>query len=332
MDEPVGRTIDGRPWEEPRGPHLPDRLTSIPGRLPRASWAFVVLAIANGIVLAIDRRFFFPPDPSLDPALFVRSIADLIVGLIPSVATMLFGAALFARQPSAWSTHRYVALGVVLLTVGEAMQTAWIWLRGLVEPDILATATAPSFDLSITVQAAYHVLAAIVLALGLTYVARGLRAARLRPDSASAPSRVRVIAVLILLLAASTIVVSVLTIGRFASDNPADAYLGYNAVLTVVGWLAIAAEAYLAVVVSAGVAAGERPIGAWRLGAAGVWAILLSYVIASTVSIWVYLVATPGTDFSILSWIGLGTSGIAAVGYLLLLAAFGRGLPSLIRA
>ena len=180
-------------------------------------------------------------------------------------------------------------------------------------------------------QAAYQALAAIVLALGLLYVARGLRAARLRPDDANAPARARVIAVLILLLAATTIVVSFLSISRYASDEPGVAFVWYNAIVTIVGWLTIAAEAYLAIVLSAGWAAGERPIGAWRLGSAGVWAILLSYVIASQVAIWAYLVVSPDTDFTIFSWIGLVTSTIAAVGYLLLLAAFLRGLPATAR-
>ena len=40
MTEPTGHTMDGTPWVEPRGPHLPDRLSAV-GWL---AWPFVILA------------------------------------------------------------------------------------------------------------------------------------------------------------------------------------------------------------------------------------------------------------------------------------------------
>ena len=40
MTEPTGQTIEGEPWPEARGPHLPDRLT----RIPLLVWPFVILA------------------------------------------------------------------------------------------------------------------------------------------------------------------------------------------------------------------------------------------------------------------------------------------------
>lgn len=313
MDEPVGRTIEGTPWEEPRGPHLPDRLTSLPGKLPRASWAFLALAIANGIVLAVDR--FFLPDPSLDPALFVRSIVGQVLGLIPPVATMLFGAAVFARNPSAWSTHRSVAVGVLLLAASQMMQTAGIWVRGLLDDPFGAASTA------------YSLLVAVVLAMGFVAVARGLRVARLRPDGGGSARRDQAIVVGLVLLVVWTVAVGLLALARYASDNP-DVNAWYNLVLIGASWLTIASIGYLAIVVSAGAAAGERPAAAWRLAMAGTWLIIAATTISLSVSNVAYLVVTPSTDFSILTWIGLGTSTLAAVGYLLLLAAFARGLPA----
>jgi hypothetical protein len=52
VDEPTGHTIDGTPWEEPRGPHLPDRLTAI----PLLCWPFIALAIVQLAVGVSDIR------------------------------------------------------------------------------------------------------------------------------------------------------------------------------------------------------------------------------------------------------------------------------------
>ena len=41
MTEPTGQTVDGTPWEEPRPPHLPDRVM----RVHPIAWLFVALAV-----------------------------------------------------------------------------------------------------------------------------------------------------------------------------------------------------------------------------------------------------------------------------------------------
>ena len=315
MNEPVGRTIDGVPWEEQRGPHLPDRLTSLPGRLPAVSWAFVILAVANGVALAADRRLVYPPDPALDSGIFVRTIVATISGLVPPVANVLFGAAVFACRPSAWSTLRSVAIGVVLLAAGQTMQTAGMWIRGLFD------------DPSGAAMTAYSLLVAALLAMGFIWVARGLRVARLRSDRGGSPRRGRATVVVLVLLVAWTVAVGLLALARYGSEQP-DVNLWYNAVLLAASWLTLASVGYLAIVVSAGAAAGERPAGAWRLATTGAWSIVAASTISSSVSNLAYLMVTPSADVSILTWIGLATSILAAVGSLVLLAAFARRLPS----
>jgi hypothetical protein len=325
MDEPVGHTIDGTPWEEPRGPHLPDRLTRIPRKLPRGSWAFVILAAATGLLLAFDRPLPLWPDTDADIGPYVRYVLDLILWVIPPIATILFGAALFVRHRRAWTTHGALALGLVMLAVAEAMQAASDRVAGL-----FWIVTPPADDVTFLTPGltAYTLLTMVLIAVGTVYFARGVRAARRRPELEGRSRWAVTIALVATLLTVSVAVGGLVTMWRAASEDSGDGYLAYNAAILFVNWLTFAAQAYLAVVLWAGMASGEEPAGAWRLGTVGVWAILIGAASASIATAVLFAVATPEMDLTIWSSLGLVWSIVQAAGYLLLLAAFSRGLPS----
>ena len=72
-----------------------------------------------------------------------------------------------------------------------------------------------------------------------------------------------------------------------------------------ISWLTLAAQAYLAVVMFAGMAAGEEPARAWGLGTLGVLVDPCRSASGAIANAAVYVLATPGTDFTVWSWISL---------------------------
>ena len=324
MDEPVGHTIDGTPWEEARPPHLPDPLTRVPSKLPRTSWAFVILAVATGLVLALDRVLPLWPDTETEIGRYVLAVLSVILFILPTIATILFGAALFTRHPRAWTTHRVLAVGLVLLAAAAAMRA----VNGPVAELFLLVAP-PADELTFLTPGliAYTLMTALLLTLGTFYVARGVRTARLRTDPEAGSRWTVTIALVATLLAVSSIVGGVVTILRVAGGE-GDVSLGYNVAILAISWLTLAAQAYLAVVMFAGMAAGEEPTRAWGLGTLGVWLILVGSASGAIANAVVYVLATPGTDFTVWTWISLTWTTLLVVGYVLLLAAFARGLPS----
>ena len=327
MDEPAGRTIDGTPWEEARGPHLPDRLTRFARRLPWAAWIFVGLAIANGVILTMDGGLSQLSDPAVDRVMFVRLVLGSLLALVPPITTMLFGAALFVRHPRAWTTHRVLAIGLIVLTVSETMATLTRHLS-----DVFLALTPLSDDYFITYsEIAYSASATILVALGTAAVARGLVAARKIPAGLLDSRRGRVVVTAAILLAVWSIVVNVVLVLRFTSQEQdlGAIYIVQAWLTTVLQWFVLAAATYLALVAYAGMAAVERPIRAWRFAAAGAWSILaLGNGVAVAIDGAMYAVATPQTDFSAWSWVYLLPAAGWALGSLLLLFAFASGLPS----
>ena len=88
--EPRGHTIDGTPWEEPRPPHLPDRLTSIsPWVLP-----FLVVVVFQLWLFWLDQPFGTDPRSPLEYWLDTRY-------QFAEIAGSLIGLALFLRHPDA---------------------------------------------------------------------------------------------------------------------------------------------------------------------------------------------------------------------------------------
>ena len=300
MDEPVGRTIDGTPWEEPRGPHLPDPLTQGAARIPLISWAFVGLAVIAGVWrlthLGVDSGF---------PIVI---IAIVVLGVVPDVSPFLFGAALFAHHREAWSTHRLLVIGIVLLGLAQLFVAIPTLAGGLIL----------EADVDMTMAVLLSGLAPAVLNLvGLVALARGLAGAR----TAGAATLPRPWLVVIWTTAI------VLTIGS-AYVSFLYGTLAYIVAFNIVGIGIVWTWAYMAAVTLGGRLAGDQPIGAWRFAAIGPLAIL----VGSAVQLGGYSLigATLGsvTDPSLLWGISLGAGGATAMGYLALIAAFVSGLPS----
>jgi len=237
---------------------------------------------------------------------------------------MLFGAALFACHPRAWTTHRVLVVGLVLATVSETMQTSERYLG-----DLFLAWTPPPDDFLIPPgEIVWSALATVLVALGTAMVARGLSAWRGR-EGAEGSRWLRVIASIAILVVVWSIVVSVVFVTRYAAQGVPTPYTWYAWLTSALQWFVIAAAAYLAVVAFAGMSARERPIAAWRLAAAGAWATLLfGNGFAVAIDTVTYTVATPQTDLSDWSWVYLLPATGWAVGSSLLLLAFVRGLPS----
>jgi hypothetical protein len=312
MDEPVGRTIDGTPWEEPRGPHLPDPLTRGAAGIPPISWLFIALAVVAGIWRVVRWGF--------DAALPI-DILTTVLGIVPEVAPFLFGAALFVRHRDAWSTHRTLVSGIVLLCLVELVAAIPTLAGGLVLETDGETG-------GMTVRLALSSLAPGVLTLiGLVGLGRGLSHARTQ-GVATLPRAWMVViltAGIVLTIGSAYVSSFYLSSSALALDGLTLAYL---VVSTVVGIAVVWAWAYMAAVTMGGRLGGDRPIGAWRFAAIGPLAILAAYAVQLGGYSLIGLTLGTITDPSLLRGISLGASGAAAMGNLALIAAFISGLPS----
>jgi MFS family permease len=312
VDEPVGRTIEGTPWEEPRGPHLPDPLTRGAARIPRLSWVWIAMAAFVGVWHVLQWGY----DPS-NP----RGILTTLFGIVPVIAPFLFGAALFARHRDAWWRHRILVIGVVVLSFADLAAMILALVRSV------TLGLDPEADTFSMIWLFGSVVPSVVAVLGVVVIGRGLSAARLRwgyrPTLAIA-----LIWLMGIVLAVGSVYVDVVVFGFFSLGD-SDGWTWVYAVGAVfLGVSVVLAWAYLATVTVAGRSAGERPIGAWRLASIGPLAIMLGY--ALQIGSYSLIALTLGTtnDGDLLSSISLGVTGATAMGYLALIAAFISGLPS----
>jgi hypothetical protein len=309
MDEPVGRTIDGTPWEEPRGPHLPDPLTHGAARIPLISWLFITLA-----VIAAVWRLAHSGVDSGQPIMIVIAL----LGVVTDIAPFLFGAALFARHRQAWSTHRLLVIGIVLLGLAQLVAAIPTLAGGLiVEPDVDMTVVLVLSGLT----------PAVLTLLGLWALARGLADARTAGAAPLPRAWLVVIWTAAIVMTVGSGYVSFLYFWSTALAEDLGT-LAYVVVSYIVGIGIIWTWAYLAAVTLGGRLAGDRPIGAWRFAAIGPLAILAGYAVQ--LGGYSLIGATLGsvTDLSLLWGISLGAGGATAMGYLALIAAFMSGLPS----
>ena len=315
MDEPVGRTIDGTPWEEPRGPHLPDPLTRGAAGIPPISWIFIALAAIAGIWRVVHWGF--------DPAQPIN-IVTTVLGIVPEVAPFLFGAALFVRHRDAWSTHRTLVTGIVLLCLAELVAAISTLAGGLVLETDGETG-------GMTVRLALSSLAPGVLTLiGLAGLGRGLSDARTHGVMTLPRAWTIVILTAAIVLAVGSVYVGIVFL-RFSPLAASDGLtLAYVIVSTAVGIAIVWAWAYMAAVTIGGRLTGDRPIGAWRFAAIGPLAILAAYMVQLGGYSLIGLTLGSVTDPSLLWGISLGASGAIAMGHLALIAAFIGGLPSAI--
>jgi hypothetical protein len=300
MTEPTGRTIDGEPWAEARGPHLPDRLTGI----PLLVWPFMILTAIQVVDLGVANSTALATDPFLLLQAAFRSIAD--------VTASLLGAALFLRHRNAIRAVPLLVVGVTLIAVVQALDLLRAPLLPMFEA-IWPVAADDSSSGAVLVAMFYVWAAAIIGTFGLLYLARGLDDAR-RFDAP--PARVVVTALLVVAL-----LITALGVAGYLRI-PADTVFGgpvLFALNTAVGLATLLALCYLVSIAVRGWRAGEEPSIAWGLVAlSGCLSLLVSAVVTvASVS----LVA----DFRVISPV---VSTASAIGGVALLAAFLLGLPS----
>ncbi len=269
MPEPSGGAIEGQPWDEARGPHLPDRLT----RLPLPTILFGLLAIG---MAALVVRGILSQSSTLDPYIVVQTL----VGAIPTVVAFLLPAALFLRHRDAWQTHFVLVVGTVLFGVVEILQYISPGLS-----DWFASVIPPPEDLPLVAPlgVGYSVVVGFLSAMAPFLVARGLLAARNYEDAPRSRRWWLIVAVLTLI----TGVTSVLTLVNISLDIPPDAVMTYywltvlNVVLTLVG---LFAWAYLAGTALIGWRASEDPGRGWGLAALGGCFVLLGLAMSGIIT------------------------------------------------
>ena len=135
MSEPTGHTVDGTPWEEPRGPHLPDRVVGVP---PMA-WLFIATAIVVTIAdLPTLARMGSGP----------WFLGQGILGLVPPICSCLLGAVLFIRHPDAVQALPLLVLGAMLSAAVPVLRLGSTLVASILEgwsPSVDMSSTALSF-------------------------------------------------------------------------------------------------------------------------------------------------------------------------------------------
>jgi len=299
--EPRGHTIDGIPWEEPRPPHLPDRLTSIsPWVLP-----FLAVVVFQFWVFWLDQPFGTDPRSPLEYLLGIRYQFAAIAG-------SMIGFALFLRHADARTTLPQIATGAFLLLLAHVMGL----LESTLAP-VFATLAPPSDEVALysPLSQAYSISTALVGVFGIAFIASGLSAARRFEDTRP----MRRLAVVLAILAVVSSAFSVLGLTTLEFDvTPV-------LVLSVVGTLfarffETLTLAYLLVVSLTGWLAQEAPRSGWRLAAIGAGLLLLQALVP-------FVGVVPLPQEGLLTLFGYIADGVL-VGWVLLMVAFAVGLPS----
>lgn len=316
MDEPTGQTIDGTPWEEPRGPHLPDPVVDVSRRVPAAAWVFIALALAT---LAWEVRDWLGALSGVD----AHSVAVLAVAVVPPVATCLFGAALFIRHPRARSTDARIVFGIVLLVLVEAVEV----VAFLTDRILLSSGLDGEFSGLGPIGISFATLGGLLRAFGLVYIARGLLESREYDDDRWARPRLVLLAAIGLIGVATLWLGYAVPISRGSIDLDTNGgVIGVAAILGSIS-LGFLAYTYLTATATTGAASGERPARAWWLAALGAWSILLATLVLYTLT--AYALTNPPADGQSDGYLRLSEIAgyVVGIGFLLVLAAFALGLP-----
>ena len=297
MSEPIGQTVDGTPWDEPRGPHLPDRLTGIPLLI----WPFVVLAVVQVAVLWMEHAADIARDPVWLGQVFLSGVDD--------VAASLLGAALLLRHPDAIRTLRLVVVGVVLIAVEQVLGLLEAPIRPMME-----ALTAASEDGSgyFYVSSAYTFAASLVGTFGILYVALGLDTARRYEGRAN-----RAVVGGLVLVSALIVAANIASYVQLPEGSGVIPVLAAGSI--VVSFASLLATSYLVVISLGGWRAGESPPLGWALGVASG-----ALTIAAAALVSVALVLRP-SDVNVLA---TAYATLTALAWLALLGAFLVGLPS----
>jgi len=270
---------------------------------------FFVFALVDLAWWIVNARFAANPS-SVD-------IATYGLQIVPSVAGVLFPAALLARHPDAVSRARVLLAGTVLFALGEALLILSTPFEAFFESVTPASTDQPGL---VPLAAVYNGLISVVLALALLAMAVGLARARFYEDRSGSWTML-----FVPLITVFGTVFGVLTAAGGSLDSvtlsPGLAiYIGssvFFGVLRIVVW------AYLLVSLWRGWRAGEDPGRGWFLGMLGAAFVVLTLVLLNLGGI----LDPQNTDFNtIYGYIAVISYGI---GHVLLLAAFVARLPAL---
>ena len=300
--EPRGHTIDGNPWEEPRPPHLPDRLTSI------SPWVLPFLGVA-----VLQLWVFWLAQPFGTDQWSLLEYWASIRYQFPGIAGSLIGLALFLRHPDARTVMPQITKGAFLLLLQQVMRL----LAPTLEP--LFVGLAPGNDemaLFSPLSQAYSIFTSLVGVFGIAFIASGLAAARRFGDVRHMRG------VTVLLTGLAIVNAGYTTLGYALLLD----YSSGISIVFVVGALfanlfRALALAYLVIVLVSGTLAWEAPRSGWRLGAIGAGLLLLQALVAPFLSV------VPLPQEGLLPLFGFLADGVL-VGWILLVAAFALGLPS----
>jgi uncharacterized membrane protein len=225
----------------------------------------------------------------------------------------LLGATLFLRHPDAWSRLRPVSIAVTLLAISEALNVLGPTISRFAQGDWTGV-EPPLFTSSYIVG----LVATIFGVLGIASLAYGLRATRRSPDGTRT-------VVLFIVLSVGALAVLAAGYGRVLDDQWFGGAQAIEAAATrtsiaihaigLVAWVAVAS------VLLVGARGGGRPIAGWLVGAVAALAIAIG--LEPIYYLWLP-VDQPTAGITLAGWISLA---VAATGAVLLLVAFGLGLP-----
>jgi hypothetical protein len=176
----------------------PVDLGGAPGfRLPTLGWLFVLLAVAQAIL--VGQALYL--QVQLVPALVVNgdsSAPGIILRLIATVATVLLPAAIVYRAPTAWRTHRLLLLGAMLVAAWTVGLEVILWFVTQM-PDVRALETASTIAQ----------WGAVINIVGLVLMGVGLARLRQHPPS----SRANAVSLVMMLIAALIAMLPILSVG-----------------------------------------------------------------------------------------------------------------------
>jgi len=282
----------------------PARRRSVVG-LPAASWAYIVVAVAVGLLWIVARG----APGAISAAEFYSPIT-----IVTAFASVLVGAAFHARHPDAWSAHRPIAVAIGLSAVAGLLfpaGTILLWYG------ILAAAFRGRGLAVVEWGFAVDVVASILLILSTALLWIGIRRARRQVDGPG----VRAGRIGIWLLAGLV----------FLSSTPAFAvnlgHATFDQRIYVLWGLATSAiqgllSAGVTVALVAGAMSGEHPRRAWWVaGVSRVFVLGGSLVYPALALVLRPLVSGVNVYIILVGMIGL-------IGALGLLTGFALGLPA----
>jgi len=294
---------------EPRGPHLPDRLTSLP------YWAVLI-----GL-LALARLIWFVRETELGPSPSPSVILTYVGALVPAVVTVVLPAALLLRHPDAWTSARTLLIGTVLLAVVEGMRVLSPALQGFFESVTPGSEETPSL---VPLALFYTATQGLVATFAVANIGLGLAQARHYLDRRGTLLIVLVAGAAVMAGAAARVTAVVQLPFDEIPMTPTVAV--YLASAIVLGVLTITAWGYLAATAARAARAGEEPRGGWLLATLGSWLILAAFVIGSVANL---AEPTPETQ-GLFTGLAQAISVIYTLGFLGLVAGLLVGLPSLV--